>query len=58
VTVGMEGNQLEAFASLKPSTVLKASRRDIGLAVAKGLNAATTVAGTMYATALTRQRAC
>ena len=47
VTVGMEGSQLEAFASLKPSSVLKASRRDIGLAIAKNMTAATTVAGTM-----------
>ena len=47
VTVGMEGSQLEAFASLKPSSVLKASRRDIGLAIAKNATAATTIAGTM-----------
>ena len=48
VTVGLEPQQLRAFASLSPKAVLKASRRDIGPAVANGVDAATTVAGTMY----------
>ncbi len=48
LTVGFDGNQLADFASLPPASVLKASRRDICVAVAKKITAATTVASTMY----------
>ena len=47
LTVGFDGNQLADFASLPPASVLKASRRDICVAVAKKVTAATTVASTM-----------
>jgi len=44
--VGLSAAQLEELARAKD--VLKASRRDLAIAVAQGRTAATTVAGTMY----------
>lgn len=44
-TVGMDGAALERFA--RSHTVLKLSRRDLGYAVARGHDGATTVAATM-----------
>src|SRR4029077_2215505 len=44
-TIGLDENELEALAQKK--NVLKASRRDLAVAVAKKLTAATTVAATM-----------
>jgi pseudouridine-5'-phosphate glycosidase len=45
ITVGLDDAQLEYLATAK--NVRKCSRRDIGIAVAQGLDGATTVAGTM-----------
>jgi pseudouridine-5'-phosphate glycosidase len=45
-TVGLEEDELEELAQSKD--VLKASRRDLALAIAKGQSAATTVAATMF----------
>ncbi len=45
-TVGLTAEQLEALARRKD--VLKASRRDLSVAVARGRTAATTVAATMF----------
>jgi pseudouridine-5'-phosphate glycosidase len=45
-TIGLQPEQLEGLA--RSRDVLKASRRDLALAVARGLTAATTVAGTMF----------
>jgi pseudouridine-5'-phosphate glycosidase len=45
-TVGLDRAELEALA--KTTGVLKASRRDLAAAVARGRTAATTVAATMY----------
>src|SRR6266550_3271453 len=44
-TIGLTENELQALAQSKD--VLKASRRDVAVAVAKKLTAATTVAATM-----------
>lgn len=44
-TIGLSDAQLETFA--RSSTILKASRRDIGFAVGKRQHAATTVSATM-----------
>ncbi len=45
ITVGLDGDQLEFLAQAR--NVLKCSRRDIPIAVARRENGATTVAGTM-----------
>jgi pseudouridine-5'-phosphate glycosidase len=45
-TIGLTPSQLEELARSKD--ILKASRRDLAVAVAQGLTAATTVAGTMF----------
>ncbi len=45
IKIGLTGEELEFMATDK--NIVKASRRDIPIAVSKGLNAATTVAGTM-----------
>jgi len=45
-TVGLTDAELESLAQARD--VLKASRRDLGVAVAQGRTAATTVAATMY----------
>ncbi len=50
ITVGLDGPQLEYLATAV--NVRKCSRRDIGIAVARGLDGATTVAGTMIVAAL------
>ena len=45
IKVGLTAGELEFMATSKD--VLKASRRDLAVIVAKGLNGATTVAATM-----------
>ena len=50
ITVGLDDAQLEYLATAKG--VRKCSRRDLGIAVARGLDGATTVAGTMIVAAL------
>ncbi len=50
ITVGLDDAQLEYLATAKG--VRKCSRRDLGIAVARGLDGATTVAGTMVVAAL------
>ena len=50
ITVGLDDAQLEYLATAKG--VRKCSRRDLGIAVAHGLDGATTVAGTMIVAAL------
>jgi pseudouridine-5'-phosphate glycosidase len=50
ITVGLDDAQLEYLATAK--SVRKCSRRDLGIAVARGLDGATTVAGTMIVAAL------
>src|SRR5262245_15195652 len=45
-TVGLTDTQIEELA--RANGVMKASRRDLGFAVAKKTTAATTVAGTMF----------
>ncbi len=47
VHIGLTGDQLEYLGRLSGDTVRKCSRRDIPLALARGENGATTVAGTM-----------
>jgi pseudouridine-5'-phosphate glycosidase len=49
--VGLSADQIEAFGKAGLS-VLKVSRRDIPLALSKGIDGATTVAGTMILSAL------
>jgi pseudouridine-5'-phosphate glycosidase len=46
VRVGLSGAELEHLA--RPGAFLKAGRRDLGLAVARGLDAATTVSATLW----------
>jgi pseudouridine-5'-phosphate glycosidase len=46
LVVGLEAEQLEALA--RGASVLRASRRDLATAVARGLTAATTVSASMY----------
>lgn len=50
LTVGLDRDQLEALA--QTPDVVKCSRRDLPVVVARGLNGATTVAGTMIVAAL------
>ncbi|NOZ69243.1 MAG: pseudouridine-5'-phosphate glycosidase [Deferribacteres bacterium] len=50
IKIGLTGKELEYMASSKE--ILKASRRDIPVVIAKNLSAATTVAGTMICAAL------
>jgi pseudouridine-5'-phosphate glycosidase len=45
-TIGLDSDQLEELA--RAPSVLKASRRDLAVAVAQGMTAATTVAATMF----------
>ena len=47
ITVGLTRAQIERLATLPAGTVRKCSRRDLPIAVARGEDAATTVAGTM-----------
>ncbi len=47
ITVGLTRTQIEALASRPAGSVRKCSRRDLPIAVARGEDAATTVAGTM-----------
>ncbi|WZO98700.1 pseudouridine-5'-phosphate glycosidase [Isosphaeraceae bacterium EP7] len=47
LTIGLSRPEIEAMA--RSNTYLKASRRDLALAVARGLNAATTVSATLWA---------
>src|SRR3954453_23088550 len=48
IRVGLDGDELEAIARHGPGRFLKASRRDLGVAVARGLDAATTVSATLW----------
>jgi pseudouridine-5'-phosphate glycosidase len=48
--VGLDRSEIEHLATAKP--ILKVSRRDLALAVARGLDGATTVAGTMAVAAM------
>lgn len=50
ITVGLDGSQIEYLATAR--NVRKCSRRDLGIAVARGLDGATTVAGTMIVAAI------
>ena len=47
IHVGLEPAELESFARLPPSSVLKCSRRDVAVATGLGENGATTVSATM-----------
>jgi pseudouridylate synthase len=47
ITVGLTQSQIERLATLPPGNVRKCSRRDFPVAIARGEDAATTVAGTM-----------
>src|SRR5262245_36781470 len=47
ITVGLTQLEIAHLAQLPPGEVRKCSRRDFPIAVARGENAATTVAGTM-----------
>jgi pseudouridine-5'-phosphate glycosidase len=47
ITVGLTRSEIERLAALPPGSVRKCSRRDFPIAVARGEDAATTVAGTM-----------
>jgi pseudouridine-5'-phosphate glycosidase len=49
ITIGLAAAEIERLARKAPGTVRKASRRDLPIAVARGEDAATTVAGTMIA---------
>lgn len=46
-TVGLTREQIEYLATAGPANIAKASRRDLGVLVARGGDGATTVAGTM-----------
>ena len=50
ITVGLDDSQIEYLATAQ--NVRKCSRRDLGIAVARGLDGATTVAGTMIVAAM------
>jgi pseudouridine-5'-phosphate glycosidase len=52
LTVGLNRAQIERFATAGAANVAKASRRDIGVLVARRADGATTVAGTMLIAAL------
>lgn len=52
LTVGLDRSQIEKLATAGAENVAKASRRDIGVLVARGADGATTVAGTMLIAAL------
>lgn len=47
ITVGVSPSEIERLASRPPGSVRKCSRRDLPIAVARGEDASTTVAGTM-----------
>jgi pseudouridylate synthase len=47
IVVGLPSSEIARLASLPPGSVRKCSRRDLPIAVARGEDAATTVAGTM-----------
>ena len=47
ITVGLTQAEIERLAALPPGSVRKCSRRDLPIAVARGEDAGTTVAGTM-----------
>src|SRR5262245_61090871 len=47
ITVGLSSEQIEDLAHRPPGSVRKCSRRDLPIAVARGEDGATTVAGTM-----------
>lgn len=51
LTVGCNGDEIELLGK-KGTSVIKVSRRDLPVVVAKGADGATTVAGTMYACSL------
>src|SRR3954469_7187194 len=48
IRVGLADDELESVARPGPRRFLKASRRDLGVAVARGLDAATTVSATLW----------
>ncbi|HSK48066.1 MAG TPA: pseudouridine-5'-phosphate glycosidase, partial [Coriobacteriia bacterium] len=50
--VGLTDSELELLATAGPERIAKASRRDLGVLVARGADGATTVAGTMVLAAL------
>jgi len=52
LTVGLSADQIEHLATAGAGRVTKASRRDIGVLVARGEDGATTVSGTMLVAAL------
>ena len=51
LTIGCSNDEIELLGK-KGTSVVKVSRRDLPVVVAKGLDGATTVAGTMYACSL------
>lgn len=53
ISVGMTADEIEYLASCPAGTVRKCSRRDLGIAVARREDGATTVAGTMIIADLT-----
>jgi pseudouridine-5'-phosphate glycosidase len=48
IRLGLADDELEAIASARPGRFLKASRRDLAAAVARGLDAALTVSATLW----------
>ncbi|MDZ4178889.1 MAG: pseudouridine-5'-phosphate glycosidase [Coriobacteriia bacterium] len=52
LTVGLDESQLEFLATAGPARIIKASRRDLGVLIARRLDGATTVAATMIVAAL------
>jgi pseudouridine-5'-phosphate glycosidase len=52
LSVGLSAEQIEHLAAAGAAGVAKASRRDLGVLVARGVDGATTVAGTMIIAAL------
>lgn len=53
LTIGCSDSEIELLGK-KGTSVVKVSRRDLPIVVAKGIDGATTVAGTMYACALAK----
>ena len=48
IRIGLTGEELELLAKAPRETIVKAGRRDLGIVVARGLNAATTVSATLW----------
>jgi pseudouridine-5'-phosphate glycosidase len=48
IRIGLTDEELELLAKAPRNTIVKAARRDLGIVVARGLNAATTVSATLW----------